>query len=94
MTTKYTILVLLTALPDWLKLNREERAAFMSRTILPVLDKYEDKIRVRWLDAEAFSSRCSDIALFETADLQRYYFLMEELRDTPFFSQPFSSWQT
>lgn len=86
---KYTVVVLLTATPDWLRLSRLERGAFFDQTINPIFGKYAPKIKLRWLDAEAFSARCSDVAIFEVADLQDHYFLMEELRDTALFAKPY-----
>jgi len=40
-------------------------------------------------DAEAFSGRCTDIAVFETDDIGAYSFLIDGLRDTAFFSHPY-----
>jgi len=87
--SKYVVLVFMTATTDWLRLSRRERGEFTAQNISPILEKYAEKVTMRWLDAEAFTARCSDIALFETSDLVQYYFLMEELRDTAFFSQPY-----
>jgi hypothetical protein len=88
-TPKYTVTVMLTALPQWLQLSRGERNSFIGREVGPILAKYEGHITVRWLDCEAFTARCSDMAVFETANLQDYYFLMEELRDTGLFARPY-----
>ena len=49
----------------------------------------DDRVRLRYFDAEAFSGKCTDVAMFETEDLQAYYFAVERLRDTPLFSHPY-----
>lgn len=57
--------------------------------LAPIFEKYADNVNVRFLDAEAFSARCSDIVIFETEDLKQYYFLMEEIRDSKIFTIPY-----
>ena len=86
---KYTIFMLLTATPAWLSLTREQRNEFVEGTLGPIVAKYEERVKVRFFDAEAFSARCSDIATFEVNDLKDYYYLLEELRDTAMFAQPY-----
>jgi len=34
-------------------------------------------VKVRWYDVEAFSTKASDIAVFETTSLQDYYFVID-----------------
>lgn len=49
----------------------------------------DERVRMRFYDAEAFSGTCSDLAVFETTDLQAYYFVMERMRSTPLFCVPY-----
>jgi hypothetical protein len=86
---KYTILVLMTSTKEWLALSRAQRRAFVAEELTPIFAKYAEVVKVRFLDAEAFTTRCSDVAIFETADLQAYYFLMEEIRDSKIFTVPY-----
>lgn len=85
----YTILFLFTVTPAWLALPRSERQRINAAQIEPVLKKYASSVQVQFCDAEAFSARCSDFAIFSTSNLQTFYFLFEELRDTALFSQPY-----
>ncbi|RZH26338.1 Darcynin 1, partial [Acinetobacter pittii] len=55
----------LRALPAWLTLTREKRAEFSTQKLGPIFDKYPT-VKVRWYDVEAFSTKASDIAVFET----------------------------
>jgi hypothetical protein len=77
MSQRYTFFMLLRSAADWLKLGRAEQQRFPAEHVQPVYD------------TEAFSGRCTDIAVFETADLQAYTFLIDGLRDTAFFSHPY-----
>ena len=44
---------------------------------------------MRYFDAEAFTSPCSDVMMVETDDPMRYCFFMEHLRDSPLISEPY-----
>ena len=88
MSQRYTIFMLLQSMPDWLKLSRGDRRRFVAEQVRPVLARYP-QVSMRFYDAEAFSGRCTDVAVFETSDLQGYTFLVDGLRDTAFFSHPY-----
>ncbi|MDR3514079.1 MAG: darcynin [Caulobacteraceae bacterium] len=85
---KTTIFMLLNALPQWLSLDRAARRAFHAQSLAPILNAHP-QTRLRYYDAEAFSGRCSDIAVFETENLLDYSDLIEDLRDTAFFGAPY-----
>ena len=87
--TPYTIIVTMTATPAWLALSRAERNHFTTTLLQPLFIQCSDSVQVRFFDAEAFTARCSDVAIFTTLDLKAYYFLMEQLRDTPLFTKPY-----
>ncbi|OLZ65383.1 hypothetical protein AV521_32430 [Streptomyces sp. IMTB 2501] len=84
---KTTIILTYTFTPAWLALSREERNAMAGAHIHPVFAKYADRVSARFFDAEAFTTDFSDFAMLETDDLKAYYFLVEELRDSPLISQ-------
>lgn len=88
MSRRYTFFMSLRSTPDWLKLSREDRQRFLGREVRPICARYP-AVTMRFYDAEAFSGRCTDIAVFETADLEAYTFLIDGLRDTEFFSHPY-----
>ncbi len=83
-----TFFVSLKSHPPWLALTRQQRADFLRETVQPILARYP-AVKLRFYDAEAFSGRCTDMAVFETADLGAYTFLIDALRDTPFFGLPY-----
>lgn len=85
--TLWVIVVQLTALPAWLALPRGQRTSVADRAGGEV--RQHRDVRVRWLDAEAFTAECSDVLLAETADLAAWYHLFETLRDTELFTTPY-----
>lgn len=88
MSRPYTFFMMLRSAPNWLRLSRSDRQRFLADHINPLFVRYP-AVKLRFYDAEAFSGRCTDIAMFETTDLQAYTFLIDGLRDTAFFSQPY-----
>lgn len=88
-TPKYVALVLMRTTPAWLALDHQQRTTFNRQILEPIFARYAGVVEVRLLDVEAFSGRCTDVALFETSDLAQYYFLIEELRDSELFSKPY-----
>lgn len=85
---RLTFFMLLRSQPSWLALTRSERMAFIDATVRPIFGRYPD-VALRFYDAEAFSGRATDVAVFETANLRAYYFLIDALRDTPFLGLPY-----
>ncbi|WP_354644597.1 darcynin family protein [Kitasatospora camelliae] len=79
--------------PQWLALPRSERQRLKAAHITPLVEKYADRVRVRFFDAEAFQTRFSDFALMETEDLTAYYYLVEEIRDSPLVGQGYLTFQ-
>lgn len=88
MSKKYSFFVLMRATKAWLSLSRAERNQFTTTVLNPILRRYP-AVGVRFYDAEAFSTKCSDVAVFETAQLEQYYYVMEAIRDTAVFTVPY-----
>ncbi|MFD3704476.1 darcynin family protein [Nocardia sp. NPDC058658] len=86
--TEYTAFMMLTALPAWLALSRPERRNIADAALGTALAA-RTKTTMRFYDAEAFTARCSDIAVFATTDLDEYYLAVEQLRDSALFTTPY-----
>lgn len=82
-----TFFMSLRSRPSWLAFTRQQRADFITEVVQPIFARYPE-VKLRFYDAEAFSGRCTDMAVFETADVRAYAFLIDALRDTPFFGLP------
>lgn len=85
--THWAIFMHLRTTPDWLRLPRPDRARIAAEAFGPALK--DMPVQLRYFDAEAFNDRCTDVAMFETEDLQAYYFVVERLRDSPIFTTPY-----
>ncbi|HYF65725.1 MAG TPA: darcynin family protein [Herpetosiphonaceae bacterium] len=83
-----TFFMLLKSTPAWLGMTRAERTAFIEERIQPIFARYS-AVTLRFYDTEALSGRCTDVAVWETSDLRQYTFLIDALRDTPFFARPY-----
>lgn len=88
MPRKYTFFVHMNATKEWLSLSRDERTTYFSETIGEILSRYPT-VTARFYDAEAFTAKCSDIAVYETEVIQDYYFLIDALRDSKVFTIPY-----
>lgn len=84
----YTIFVHMMATKEWLSLSREQRAQFVQADLGPILAQHE-QVTFKFYDVEAFSARCSDIAVFETNALDAYASLMDAIRDSKIFTVPY-----
>ena len=83
-----TFFIQLNATKEWLSLNHAEREAFVETVLHPIFTKYKE-VEIKFYDAEAFTSRCSDIAVMQTENVVAYSKLMDELRDSPFYTKPY-----
>ncbi len=88
MPRKYTFFVHMNATKQWLSLSREARQDYFDTTISEIFSRYPS-VSVRLYDAEAFTTKCSDIAVYETENIQDYYFLIDALRDSKIFTVPY-----
>jgi predicted transglutaminase-like protease len=88
MSRKYTFFVHMNATTEWLSLSREERSVYFDEIQSKIFSKYPS-VSIRLYDVEAFSTKCSDIAVYETENIQDYYFLIDALRDSKIYTVPY-----
>jgi hypothetical protein len=88
MNRKCTFFVLLRATKEWLSLRRTDRNRFVAEHLHPLFARYTG-VSLRFYDAGACSTCSSNIAVFETADIQQYAFLMDGMRDSKVFTVPY-----
>lgn len=81
MSATFTVFMLLRSSPAWLAKDRAARGAFVETIVRPIFAA-RPEVSMRYYDAEAFHGRCTDLMVFETADLLAYNDLIEALRDT------------
>ena len=85
----YTILVLMNATPKWLSLSRDERSKFFEEKVKPIFQKVGKTVKVGLYDSEYFHSKVSDFMLVNTTNLEDYKLLIELLRDTKIYGEPY-----
>lgn len=88
MSKTYHIFMPLRATPTWLALSPEQRFSFLGTVIEPILTK-NASIRLRFFDCEFFAAHVSDMAMWETDDLDAWQVLVEDLRETAFWDTYF-----
>lgn len=83
-----TIFMLVKTTPTWLALPPKERFAFLDETIRPLLRAAEG-VSLRFYDAEAFTTRASDIAVWDVVTIEAWQKFADKLRETPFWDTYF-----
>ena len=79
--TRFVVFVHLTALPSWLRLPHERRAAVRADELLTAFAAHP-RIHTQWIDVESYSAASSDILIAHVTDLADWNLLFEKLRDT------------
>lgn len=79
---QYTIVMSYSFSNEWLAKPRTDRRRFEEEHLFPILARYRDRLKHTTFDADAFQTNTSDFMIIETEDLDAYYFMVEELRDS------------
>jgi hypothetical protein len=85
-----TVFMMVKTMPEWLGLPVEERFGHFNRCMKPILKKYQDEVRCRIFDTEFYSTRVTDIWVWESKSRHAYEMVVEELRETPLWDRFFS----
>lgn len=85
-----TVFMLVKTQPEWLALPGDERIRLMREHFAPILRQHAEHVRLRYYDAEFYSSRVTDVWMWETTDRSAYENVVEALRDTPIWDRLFS----
>jgi len=88
MSKRYTFFIHMNATKEWTSLTEAERNSYFTETLKGIFLTYPS-VLVRLYDAEAFSAKCTDIAVCETEILEDYNLLVEDLRNSEMFSVPY-----
>lgn len=87
-----TIFWLIKTTPDWLALpahGDNGRFAFGKNVLDPILDRYPGAT-MTFYDSEAFTADCSDVMVWRVTDLADYNGVVNDLRETKFWSYYFT----
>lgn len=86
---KFTVVMKMDYSTKWLKLSRNERNAFNEEHVFPILGKYGKHIEFRFFDSECFAADYSDFAILNVSDMKKFYYFMEELRDSALIAEDY-----
>ncbi|WP_086661441.1 darcynin family protein [Lentzea kentuckyensis] len=84
-----TAFMLVKTTPKWLTLTVPQRMEAFATEILPVIEEKAEGVRSRFYDTEFYSTRVTDIWVWEARDHEAYQLLIEALRETPFWDTYF-----
>jgi hypothetical protein len=84
-----TAFMLVKTTPKWLTLTVPQRMKAFETEILPVIEEKAEGVRSRFYDTEFYSTRVTDIWVWEARDHEAYQLLVEALRETPFWDTYF-----
>lgn len=84
-----TVFMLVKTSPEWLGFTVDRRFALMAEQFTPILKKHELSVALRFFDVEFYSTRVTDIWMWDAKDHHSYQLLIEDLRETAFWDRYF-----
>ncbi|MFM0625238.1 darcynin family protein [Paraburkholderia xenovorans] len=84
-----TVFMLVKTTPEWLGFSVDERFRLLSEHVEPILERHADEVSIRFYDIEFYSTRVTDIWVWNAASHHAYEMLVEALRETPFWDRYF-----
>lgn len=85
-----TIFMLVKTTPEWLGMSVDARFQALAEHVRPLLEKYRDRLRMRFYDVEFYTARVTDVWVWDALDHQAWELLVEDLRETPFWDRYFA----
>nr|WP_107912178.1 darcynin family protein [Streptomyces chartreusis] len=87
--TPVTAFMLVKTTPEWLALTVQERVEAFTTQVVPTIKSRTSGVRSRFYDTEFYSTRVTDIWVWEADDHGAYQLLIDALRETPFWDRYF-----
>ncbi|MGW2327857.1 darcynin family protein [Streptomyces sp. NPDC001700] len=84
-----TAFMLIKTQPEWLAMTPEERFEAFATQVMPAIKARTKGVRSRFYDTEYYSTRVTDVWVWEADDHGAYQFLIDVLRETPFWDRYF-----
>ncbi len=84
-----TVFMLVKTQPEWLGFSIDERFAQLARHLQPILKKHQTDVRLRFFDVEFYSTRVTDLLLWEARTHKAWQLVVEDLRETPIWDRYF-----
>jgi len=84
-----TIFMLVKTQPEWLGFSVDERFDQLARYLQAVLRKHQPDVQMRFFDVEFYSTRVTDLWLWEARSHRAWQLVVEDLRETPLWDRYF-----
>jgi hypothetical protein len=84
-----TVFMLVKTSPEWLGFPIDRRFDLGREQLTPILKKHASAVSLRFFDVEFYSTRVTDIWMWDAKDHHSYQLLVEDLRETPFWDRYF-----
>lgn len=84
----YCALVKLALTDKWFALASQEKQSLM-KELVTVIDRWGERIDVRWLDADAWTDSYTDYLLIQFTRLAEYNEFWQEVRNHPYFASAY-----
>ncbi|MFS8200859.1 darcynin family protein [Streptomyces sp. CWNU-52B] len=84
-----TAFMLIKTRPEWLAMTPRERLDAFTGQVLPAIEARTSGVRSRFYDTEFYSTRVTDVWVWEADDHDAYQRLIDALRETPFWDHYF-----
>jgi len=84
-----TAFMLIKTQPEWLAMTPEERVNAFATEVVPAIKARTKGVRSRFYDTEFYSTRVTDVWVWEADDHHAYQLLIDALRETPFWDRYF-----
>lgn len=87
--TTVTVFMLVKTSPEWLSFPTDKRFELGLSILTPIIKKHSDGVSLRFFDVEFYSTRVTDIWMWDAKDHRSYQLLVEDLRESPFWDRYF-----
>ncbi|WP_371526674.1 darcynin [Streptomyces sp. NBC_01283] len=84
-----TAFMLIKTMPEWLAMTPQERVNAFTSQVIPAITAKTTGVRSRFYDTEFYSTRVTDVWVWEADDHEAYQLLIDALRETPFWDRYF-----
>ncbi len=87
---KLTVFMLVKTQPEWLSFPVAKRFAEGDKYLKPILQKHRGTVTLRMFDTEFYTTRVTDLWMWESTSRHAYELVVEALRETPFWDNYFN----
>ncbi len=84
-----TVFMLVKTSPEWLGFTVDRRFELLREQFTPILKKHAANVALRFFDVEFYSTRVTDLWMWDAREHHAWQLLVEDLRETAFWDRYF-----